>query len=111
MVDDNKAAVLRLLEAMDRGDLSILDELCARDLQVHFMNSELTIEDVRTAATGFNAAFPDLRHTIEELTTSGDRVFLRAIDRATHCGIYHGVSATGRRVEFETSATYRIENG
>ena len=109
--DENKAIVRKLIDAMDRGDLSIIDRLCAADLRVHFMDRELNLAQVKEAAAGFNAAFPDLRHSIEELSAEGDRVVLRARDRATHRGVYRGIAPTGRPVEFETTAAYRIANG
>lgn len=109
--DENKRIVRRLLEAMDRGDLSILDVICDGDLVVHFMDAELTREQVKSAAAGFTEAFPDLKHTILTLVAEDDRVTLRATDVATHRGAYKGIPATGRRVEFSTVATYRITNG
>ena len=41
----------------------------------------------------------------------GDRVALRALDRGTHRGGYKGIEPTGRSVEFETIAIYRIIDG
>jgi predicted ester cyclase len=109
--EECEGIVRRLLEAMDRGELSIIDTLCTADLKVHFMDQDLDVGRIKEAATAFNAAFPDLQHSIEELSVEGDRVTLRARDRATHRGIYRRIPPTGRSVEFETTATYRIANG
>jgi steroid delta-isomerase-like uncharacterized protein len=110
-LEENKAIVRRLVEAMDRGDLSVIDSLFASDVSAHFMDIKLNLSQIKEAAAGFNAAFPDLRHTIEDLIAEGDRVVLRARDRGTHRGPYRGIPATGRPVEFDTIAIYRIENG
>jgi len=75
------------------------------------MGSELDLAQVKTAASGFHEAFPDLKHTILDLVAEGDRVALRAMDRGTHRGVYKGIEPTGRRVEFETIAIYRIVGG
>jgi len=96
---------------MDRNDLSILDQICDPDLVAHFMDAELSLEQVKRAAAGFVASFPDLTHIILDLVAVDDRVMLRAVDRATHRGVYKGIAATGRPVAFETVATYRIAAG
>jgi steroid delta-isomerase-like uncharacterized protein len=110
-LEENKAVVRSLVAAMDRGDVSVIDSLCAPDVSAHFMDRELNLAQIKEAAMGFNAAFPDLRHTIEDLIAEGDRVVLRARDRATHLGAYRNIPATGRSVEFETIAIYRLANG
>ena len=110
-LEENKAIVRVLVEAMDRGDLSVIELVCAPDVSAHFMDREMNLAQVKEAATSFNAAFPDLRHTIKDLIAEGDRVVLRAQDRATHQGVYKGIPATGRSVVFETIAIYRITDG
>jgi predicted ester cyclase len=108
---ENKAIVRSLVDAMDRGDVSILDVVCAPEFRGHFMGSELDLAQVKRAASGFHAAFPDLKHASLDLVAEGDRVALRALDRGTHRGVYKGIEPTGRRVEFETIAIYRIVGG
>jgi predicted ester cyclase len=111
VTEGNKALILRLIDAMDRNDLSILDQICDPDLVAHFIDAELNLGQIRAAAAGFIASFPDVTHTIVEIVATDDRVVLRAVDRATHRGPYKGIGATGRIVEFETVATYRIADG
>src|SRR5258706_12704593 len=72
---------------------------------------ELNLAAIKEAAAGFCAAFPDLSHTIEDVIAEGDRVVVRARDRATHRGAYKGIPGTGKPVEFETIAIYRIADG
>src|SRR6476469_9907249 len=45
------------------------------------------------------SAFPDLEHTVEEQTVSGDIVATRATIRGTHRGPLMGAAPTGRRIE------------
>jgi predicted ester cyclase len=45
------------------------------------------------------SAFPDLAHTVEEQTVSGDLVTTRATIRGTHRGPLLGAAPTGRRIE------------
>jgi len=110
-IERNQEIVRELVRAMDAGDLAVLDLVCAPDFVAHFNGAELSLSQVREAAAGFVAAFPDLKHSIQALDADGDRVTLRALDTATHRGTYRGIPATNIRVQFETIATYRIEAG
>jgi len=110
-LEENKGIVRSLVAAMDRGDVSVIDTLCAPDVSAHFMGRELNLTQIKEAAMGFLAAFPDLRHTVEDLIAEDDRVVLRARDRATHRGVYRGIPPSGMSIEFETIAIYRIADG
>jgi predicted ester cyclase len=109
--DRNIAIVRRLIQAMDAGDLAAFETLCAPNFIAHFNGVDLNLAQVREAAVGFVSAFSGLKHTIRSIDTKGDRVTLHALDSATHCGAYRGIPATNRTVQFETTATYRIESG
>jgi predicted ester cyclase len=110
-IEHNTAIVRELIQAMDAGDLAVLDSLCVPDFVAHFNGVDLSLEQIRQAAAGFIRAFPDLKHSIRSIEADGDRVTLRALDRATHRGTYKEIPATSVKVQFETTATYRIEAG
>jgi len=110
-IERNHEIVRELLRGMEAGDLAVLDSVCAPDFVAHFNGIDLSLSQVREAAAGFVAAFPDLKHSIQTLDVDGDRVTLHAWDTATHRGTYRGIPATNMQVQFETIATYRIEAG
>lgn len=87
---DNKALVLRLIdEVMNRGDVSVLDELYTPPM-------------ARAAArwiTPFRDAFPDMRMTVVQLVAEGDTVAGRFRCSATHLGEWRGQAPTGKRFE------------
>jgi predicted ester cyclase len=109
--NNNIAIVRELIQAMDAGDLTVLDSMCIPGFVAHFNGIDLSLAQVREAAAGFVAAFPDLKHSIRTIEADGDRVTLRALDTATHRGTYKEIPPTNVRVQFETTATYRIEDG
>jgi predicted ester cyclase len=110
--DERNIAIVReLVQSMEAGDLAVLDSLCLPDFVAHFNGVDLNLAQVREAAASFVEAFPDVKHSIRSIEADGDCVRLQAMDAATHRGLYRGIPATNLKVQFETTATYRIESG
>jgi predicted ester cyclase len=65
----------------------------------------------RQAVEYFLAAFPDLRHEIELILGEDDLVAAHQRWSGTHGGEFLGVAATGRPVEFTSTAILRVRDG
>jgi len=103
--------VLRAIyEAVNTGDLALLDMVVAPDYLEHSEGSQ-GVEPFRQQITVFRAAFPDLHVTIDELLIDGDRFASRTTVTGTHTGDLMGMPATGRRISVEAVDIGRIENG
>lgn len=86
-VSDARAAVIRaMLAAIERHDMAALAAHPGLSETVQYIPALL-------------AAFPDLKHTIEEQIVSGEVVATRAVMRGTHRGPFMGAAPTGRRIE------------
>ena len=107
----NIEIVQALIQAMETGDLAALDLLCRPDFKAHFNGTDLNLAQVRATAASFIEAFADLKHSIRSIEADGDHVRLHALVTTAHRGTYKGIPATNRKVQFETTATYRIESG
>ena len=106
----NKELVRRFYrEAIVERDASA----CERLLSVDFVhNGEPRGRGgQRQAVEYFLAAFPDLRHEIELAIAEDDLVAARQCWGGTHGGEFLGVAATGRRVEFSSTAILRVRYG
>ena len=68
-------------------------------------------DGVRQAFALFRQAFPDTRHTIEDLVAEGDRVVARISARGTHTGELFGHAPTGRVVTLSSITIYRLVDG
>jgi steroid delta-isomerase-like uncharacterized protein len=99
-----------IYEAINTGDLALLDKFVASGYVEHSEGFQ-GVEPFRQQVTTFRAAFPDLRVTIEDLLTDGDRFASRTTVTGTHTGDLMGVPATGRRISVEAVDIGRIENG
>ena len=98
-IEDNKAISRRVIAALNARDWDALRVVMAPDLADRFAGSPLLL------------AFPDMHIVIEEQLAEGDRVLTRWTNRGTHQGVYCGVSATGRRVEYGGMSIDRIDGG
>ena len=59
----------------------------------------------------FAQAFSGTTYEIADLLADGDRVVLRVQTRVTHRGMFYGIPATGRQVQFGGIVIYRIDRG
>ena len=111
----NKDLIRRLLAEVDRGNLPDVAEYYAPDYVDHApspIRSRAAARDVlRNVFAALQRAFPDTRHTIDDLVAEGDRVVARVSARATHRGELFGHPATGKTVTMTSITIYRIVNG
>jgi steroid delta-isomerase-like uncharacterized protein len=111
----NKDVIRRLLADVDRGDVDVVDSYYAEDYVDHTPSLVRRLasgrEGARQAFAVFRRAFPDTRHTIEDLVAEGDRVAARISAQATHTGELFGHAPTGKVVTMTGIAIYRIVDG
>ena len=56
-------------------------------------------------------AFPDFSCTVEDIIAEGQKVMVRFIIRGTHLGMFHGIPATGKKIEVGGIGIYRCAGG
>jgi predicted ester cyclase len=117
MSGENKDLARRLMAwkfspiALDRADGTAV-ELFAPEFTAHYPGfPPIDLEGARQFLALFNAAFLDIRHTIEDLIAEEDKVAVRLVVRGTHTGDLFGVPATGREVTVEQQAIVRVAGG
>jgi steroid delta-isomerase-like uncharacterized protein len=99
-------------EAINQGDLSLIDEIVAADI-VHHAGTYpdgLGPEAV-TAVLGSLAAFPDVRHTIDLVMASGEYVVINFQAEGTQDGEFQGYPPTEKRVNWSGINIFRFECG
>ena len=114
MSEENKALVRRWFAELDKGNWQIVDDLIAVDYIDH--NPPLPDmapgrEGVKQANAILRAAFPDVRHTIEDQLAEGDKVVTRVTGRVTFQGAILGIPPTGKLITIEGIAIHRIAGG
>lgn len=96
------------------ADYAIIDDLIAVDYLGHASTPADEThgrEGYRQFWTAPRAAFPDLRSTVEDQITDGDRVVTRWTRHATHAGEFRGISPTGKQGRMTGITIARVAGG
>ncbi|MCL1473837.1 ester cyclase [Argonema antarcticum] len=99
-IEQKKAIVLQYYEDFDNGNLDKLEEMLAPNFVAHIPGNPGTLnrETFKEFGVMFRAAFPDIRHSFEDILVEEDKVVTRGIFAATHQGKLQGFAPTGKRV-------------
>ena len=100
---DHEAALRRLYDLINAGDIDGFDEVMAEDVVEHGELPGLapTREGIKDFFRMYIAAFPDLRFEPEDVLTSGDKVVARVRATGTHRGEFMGTPPTGKRIDVQ----------
>lgn len=108
--DTNKDLVRRFYrEAINERDSAACERLLSEDF-VHNGETRGRVGQ-RQAVDYFLAAFPDLRNDIELILAEDDLVAAHQRWSGTHSDEFLGVEATGKRIEFTSTAMLRVRDG
>jgi steroid delta-isomerase-like uncharacterized protein len=101
MSEENKAVARRIVEEVwNKKNLDAIDELIAADYVDHTLPPGVPAgrEGARAFIGTYLNAFPDVKLTIEDMITEGDKVVTRWTATGTHTGELMGIPATGKRI-------------
>jgi predicted ester cyclase len=111
-VRENLDLIRRWLRMADAGFAGDFGEFFTPDYAGHLSGRiHMDVEELKRLERGFAAAFRDVSRAVEDLWGEGDKVVLRVTTRATHCGEFNGIAATGRPVVFAGIVIYRCRDG
>jgi steroid delta-isomerase-like uncharacterized protein len=109
----NAATLRRFLEESDKRNLDAWREICTPDYQLHFAGDPkpMSLEEHIQANRSMPEAFPDFRHTIEDIVAQGDKAVFRATLHGTHQGTFMGIPATGKAFQYTAMGLARFKDG
>ena len=111
--EENKATVRRLIEeGMNQGNLNVFDEL----LDANYVNYDFPApapgpEGFKQVIGMFQAGFPDMHVTIEEVLAEGDKISTRGYFTGTHRGEFMGIPPTGKPIRVNYIDLWRVQDG
>jgi steroid delta-isomerase-like uncharacterized protein len=104
-------------EAINKQDVSRLDEFCAPDYKWHGAENSEALgeamgfpEYVRVCKSFFDA-FPDFHVDIKEILVDGDRACVRYVEGGTHALEFAGFPATGERAAWSGIGIFHLRDG
>ncbi|UCH01388.1 MAG: ester cyclase [Candidatus Bathyarchaeota archaeon] len=109
-LEENKAIIRRLVEAVYKQNLVVVDELLAPDFVEHSFQLK-GLESMKQTVTMLFKGFPDLHVTIEDIAAEGNKVWDRVTATGTHTGEYRGIAPTGKKITFTGVRIWRIIDG
>ena len=112
--EKNKALLHRYIEEVwDKENPAAVDDFLAPTYRRHRSpsNPPLTLQQQKNLLAGFRAAFPDVKITIEDVVSEGDKIAFRSTMRGTHLGEFLGIAPTGREVIVGLLDVIRVHDG
>jgi steroid delta-isomerase-like uncharacterized protein len=109
----NAAMVRRRFRELDKKNFAILDELFDRGYVLNFddRSEPMGLPATKRFYQTLYSAFPDLKHTVVEQVSVGNKVVTRWTATGTHKRDFMGVAATDRRVNLSGINIYTIKRG
>jgi hypothetical protein len=110
----NVAQCRRLFEEIDKGNAGYVMELFAPDVASYSPSGStepVSRQELLRRTEAFLQGFPDLHHTVDEVTADGDMVTIRFTARGTHQGEFAGIPATGHPMQLSAISVMRFEGG
>lgn len=109
---ENKAIIRRLIEAINKRNLTSIDDLIASDFFYHAQTHQIRgLAVIKQVITDEVKGFPDLHVTIKDIIAEGDKVWVRLEQTGTHTGEFRGLAPIGKKIKYATVAIWRIANG
>ena len=116
MSEANKQLTRRWFEEVwNKKDVSAIDRMFAKNGKAHgFPKADDVLvgpESFKTVHSYFCGAFPDLRITVNEIITEGDKIAVTWTANMTHLGHQLGFAATGEKVTLQGASFMTALNG
>jgi steroid delta-isomerase-like uncharacterized protein len=114
MSEQNKALDSRLIaEVWNKGKMEVVDAIFAEDYINRTPQRELPAnrEGIKLMISGFRAAFPDVKMSVEDVIAAGDKIVTRWIMSGTHTGHGFGIPPTNKIVQIMGVGIHRYASG
>lgn len=114
MTEQNKAIIREFVaELTNKHNSGAWERYCAAHFTHHFHIPYVpnNLAGAKHLSEQILAAFPDVSTKVNLLIAEGDWIVEQASATATHLGDFMGISPTQKRVNWEETHCYRLENG
>ena len=111
--EQNKELARKVIAAIDRNDFATLKELCSPDVTVSApgLTTPMNFETLTQFFKAHYTAFPDWKHSIEEVVAEGNTVVIKLVQSGTHKAPYEGIPPTETKVTEPGLYSFVVVNG
>lgn len=110
-VEANKAAIRKLYDETNKGNLDFMNEILAPDFTSYggagFQDLHGPGEFIELTRT-FLKSLPDLWFQIDELIGEGDDILVSGTLSGTHAGEWYGIPPTNKKITWTGCAIFRF---
>ncbi len=114
-IERNKTIVEHYYGELNRGNVTVVDDLFDRDYVAHdpSLPSEMREgrDKLKSMIERSRAAFPDQRFELDDVTAEEDRVAFRVKFVGHLAGEWDGLDHDGRQISYTGMGMFRIEDG
>ena len=109
-MEENKELARKLTEALNKQDLSLMDEALGADYYNHSYELKGP-EAFKQFCEMIFSAFPDYHADNNHVIAEGDKVVVVGTGTGTHKGEFRGIPATGKQIQYKYTNVHRIADG
>jgi steroid delta-isomerase-like uncharacterized protein len=97
-------------ELWDNWNVDVADVLFSADYQLHLSGvpTALNRNEIKHVVRMFQASFPNLLHTIDEMIAEGGTVATRWTVHATHGGDFQGIARTDKPIVLSGTTVHHL---
>ncbi len=111
----HKAAMMKIYEAFNTGNVDSLDNYVAEDMMDHQMDTMITqkqgIAGLKETIGVMRGAFPDLKFTVKAMATSGDTLLSYIAFSGTNTGMMMGMPPTNKSFSIDGADVVIFKDG
>ena len=116
---DPKQVINRFVEELwNERRLDVADAIFAENCVTHQLRSGVEADAVprgpgaiKEHVASWIASFPDLRFSVEQMLSEGDRVVTQLRMEGTHQGAWLGIPASGKKLQIRMFTVHRVVQG
>lgn len=112
-IERNRTVVAEFLDGTHSGRFEVIEDTLAETIVTHGFpgGNPDTRESYRRWFLGFQAGFTVVGFDVPAMVADEESVAVRWEFTVDHTGPFAGVPPTGKRITFDGTAFYRLENG
>jgi predicted ester cyclase len=105
------ALITRYYEAINSGNLTVLDEVAATNYQHHTPGLLPGLQAFKSILVMYRQGFPDMHNTIEDIIVGQNKIVVRVTTQGHHTGFFLGHEPTQQFFSASAIDIFRVADG